>query len=154
MIVDVYVDGRRVASGDGTYVRVAAYATCKELLMHFLNQHASEYCPLPDSTVVNMVCVKLGESLQTRLACDVGGNIDVSVFPDHIVSMVMAEVPTKRFLFKCVRPVEDRRPRQDPIDIMMAQRSLGYVHLPPIRVRSVMTGRDVLYNDVRKYLED
>ena len=101
VIVDVFVDGRRAAGGAGTYVRVAADATCKELLMHFLQTHASEYCPLPDSTVVNMWCVKLGESLQTRHACDVGGNIDVSVFLDNIVSMVMVEVPTKRFFFMC-----------------------------------------------------
>ncbi len=78
VIVDVFVDGRRAASGDGTYVRVTADATCKQLLMQFLQTYASEYCPLPDSTVVNMWCVKLGESFQTRPVCDVGGNIDVA----------------------------------------------------------------------------
>jgi hypothetical protein len=132
--VDVFVDGRRASSGDGTYVQVSADATCKQVLFKYLETHASEYYPLLDSTIVNLWFVKLGESLQGRLACDDGGNIDITVFLDHLVSMVMSEVPTKRFMVKCARLAEDRRPRQDPIVIMMAQRSLGYVHLPPIRV--------------------
>ena len=70
------------------------------------------------------------------------------------VSIAMSEVPTKRFTFKCFRPVEDQRPHRDPIVIMMARQATGYIHLPPPRDRSVMTARDILYNDLRKFLQD
>ena len=64
--VDVFVDGRRARSDDGTYVKVLADATCKQVLFKYFQTHASEYYPLLDSAIVNLWCVKLDESLQAR----------------------------------------------------------------------------------------
>jgi len=68
--------------------------------------------------------------------------------------MAMIEIPTKRFMFRCSRPIEEQRPRQDPIIVMMAQRSSGFVQIPPLRDKSSMNARDILYNDLRKYVLD
>jgi hypothetical protein len=37
---------------------------------------------------------------------------------------------------------------------MMEQRATWNIHLPPIRTRYIMTARDILYNDIRKYMHD
>jgi hypothetical protein len=79
---------------------------------------------------------------------------DGTVFLDYPVTLAMSEVPTKRFTFKCHRLVEDRQSRQDLVVAMMVQRNSGDLHVPPVRARLVMTGKDNLYNDIRKYLQD
>ena len=120
--VDVLVDGKRSGgSTAGTFMRVVVDATCKEGLHAFLGLHAAQYCPLPDSTIVTMVCVKSIESVHGRPAADIGSTHDCSVFFYYHVSMARSEVPTMQFTFKCVRVVEHRQPRRDPIVIMMAR---------------------------------
>jgi hypothetical protein len=95
----------------------------------------------------------LSDTVQGRTASDVVTLRDCTVFLDFPVSMAMTEVPTKKFTFRCIRPVEDRRPvLRDPIQFMMSRSTSLYVHLPPPRARTVMTARDVLYNDLREYL--
>ena len=37
---------------------------------------------------------------------------------------------------------------------MIARNSAGYIYLPLVRARGTMTGKDILYNDLRKYLLD
>jgi hypothetical protein len=96
--VDVLVDGKRSGgSTAGTFMRVVVDATCKEGLHAFLGLHAAQYCPLPDSTIVTMVCVKSIEYVHGKPAADVGSTHDCSVFFYYPVSMVVYEVPTKRF---------------------------------------------------------
>ena len=152
--VDVVVDGKKVG-GNGTFMRVSTQTACKDVLATFLEQHAIDYHPLPDGTKVSLSCVKISDTVQGRPATDVGSLQDCSVFLDFPVEMAMSEVPTKRFTFRCTRPTEAQRPRHDPITIMMAQRSSGFVHLPPpFADKSIKNARDVLYNDLRKYLQD
>ncbi len=85
--VDVFVDGKR-AGGHGTYMRAEVDTTaCKELLVEFLQRHASECFPLPTSTTVVLMCEKMSLPLLKRLP--------TSIFLDYPVTMAMAEVPTK-----------------------------------------------------------
>ena len=134
--VDVLFDGKK-AGGNGTFMRVAIETTtCKELLDLFLQNHAAEYSPLLVATNVVLMCVKISDTVQGMPAADVGSLQECSVFLDYLVDMAMTEVPTKRFMFRCSRPIEERRPRQDPIIVMMAQRSSWFVHLPPLRDKS------------------
>jgi hypothetical protein len=152
--VELHVDGKRVG-GNATFMRVALEASCKEMLFEFLAKHASDYSPLSESTNVVMMCVKNYDVIHDMPASDVGSIQDCSMFLDFSVSMAMSEVPTKRFNFKCSRPIEARPPCQDHIIVvMMAQRNNGCLHLPSVRTRVVMTGKDVLYNDFRKYLKN
>jgi hypothetical protein len=143
--VDAFVDGKR-AGGSGTFMMVAFDVSCKQVLNDFLGKHAMDYFPLPESTIVVMMCVKNCDAIQLLQDC--------SVFLDFSFSMAMSEVPTKRFTFKCIRHVEARPPRQDPIVAMMALRNIGCLHLPLFRRRAIMTRKDELYNAFRKYLQD
>jgi len=135
-------------------MRVAADMACKDIENLFLEGHAAEYYPLPDSTIVILMCVKISATVQGKPASDIGFLHECSVFIDFLVSLAMREVPTKRFTFKCTRPVENRLPRQDPIVIMMAREAARCNHLPIPRHRSNMIARDFLYNDLRTYLQD
>ena len=75
--VDVLVDGKRAGgSTTGNFMRVVVDATCKEVLHGFLGLHAAQYCLLPDSTIVTMVCVKSIESVHGKPAADVGSTHD------------------------------------------------------------------------------
>ncbi len=65
------------------------------------------------------------------------------------MTVPLAEVPTKRFMFKCFRPVQARRPRVDVVVAMIASRSTRNDHLPHVRERSALHGKDILYNDLR-----
>ena len=38
--------------------------------------------------------------------------------------------------------------------VLMASQSAWCIHVPPARARATMTGKDMLYNDLRKCLED
>jgi len=51
--VDVFIDEKRVG-GHGTYMRVTAESTCKDVLALFLRSHAPDYSPIPDGTSVNL----------------------------------------------------------------------------------------------------
>jgi hypothetical protein len=66
----------------------------------------------------------------------------------------MSEVPIKRYTFKCCRLVEDHSTYLDRVIAIVALRNLGDLHIPPIRARSLMTGKDVMYNDIRRYLKN
>ena len=149
--VEVHVDGKRVGGNSGTFLRVEVDSICKEVLAIYLQNHAPDYYPLPDDVKVTMMCTKISDTVQGRAASDVGTVQDCSVFLDFPLSMAMSEVPTKRFMFKCFRPVETRRPRVDAFNFLMAASSqtTAFVHLPPFRAPSVMTARDVLCNDLR-----
>ena len=152
--MDVFVDGKR-AGGHGTFMKVAADMACKDILSLFLQGHAVEYYPLPDPTIVILMCIKFSDTIQRKQASDVGSLQDRSVFIDFFVSMAMREIPTIRFTFKCTRLVENCRPRQDPIVLMLARKAEGCSHLPIPRQRSTMTAiDDVLYNDIRTYMQD
>ena len=70
------------------------------------------------------------------------------------MTVPLAEIPTKWFIFKCFRPVQERRPPADVVVAMMASRSTRNDHLPPVRERTTMHGKDILYNDLRRYLQD
>jgi hypothetical protein len=129
-------------------------AMCKKMLEDYMGLHASLYCPLPDSTIVTMLCMKSIETVHGKPTSDVSATQDCTVFFDYPISIPMSKVPTKRFTFKCTRLVEDRRPRQNPLLAMMVRRNVETAHLLPPRERGFMTGRDVFYNDLRKYLED
>ena len=118
--VDVFVHGKR-AGGHGTYIRVEVdTTTCKELLDQFLQRHASECFPLPASTTVVIMCEKMSDKGIARHVHDFGSSKDCSIFLDYPVTMAMTEVPTKRFTYKCSRPIEAQHPSQDPIVVMMA----------------------------------
>jgi hypothetical protein len=124
-------------------------------LVTFLKEHADAYNPLPDGTKVSLFCKKISDTVQGKPASDVGTIQECSVFLDFPVDIAMTKVPTKRFSFRCTRPIESQRPRQDSIVVMMTQRSTRFVHLPPpFANNSIKTARDILYNDLRKYLED
>ena len=85
---------------------------------------------------------------------DPGAAKDCSIFLDYHVTFAMSEVPTKRFTFKCFRPIKQQRPHINPIVIMMARRSFQCVHLHEPRARGIMTARDtLLYNDFTNYLK-
>jgi len=101
-----------------------------------------------------MMCVKICETVHGKSASYVCSPQNCSVFMDFPVSMAMSSVSTKRFNFKCSRPVEARPPRTYPIVVMVALRNNGCLHLPPVRTRSDMTWKDILYNEFRKYLQD
>jgi hypothetical protein len=152
--VEAFVDGKRVG-GHATFMRIADdVTTCKELLEPFLQSNASDYSPLPVSTCVVMMCAKLGDTLQARSASNVDSLKNCTFFLDYPVTTTMAEVPSKRFTIKCSSQIEDQRPRRDPIVFMMAQRTVGFTHLPSPRVRSFMNAKDILYNDIIQYLND
>ena len=103
--VDVFVDVKRVG-GHGTFMRVAADMARKDILNLFLEGHAAEYYPLLDPTIVILMCVKISNSAQRKLASDVGSLQTCSVFIEFLVSLLaMREVSTKRFTFKCTPPV-------------------------------------------------
>jgi hypothetical protein len=131
--VDVFVDGKR-AGGHGTYMRAEVdTTTCKELLVEFLQRHTLECFPLPASTTVVLMCENMSDTVIARHVYDFGSSKDCSIFVDYHVTMAMAEVPTKRFIYKCSRPIEaHQRPRQDLIVVMMAQRATGNIHLPHV----------------------
>ncbi len=118
-----------------------------------LGLHASLYCPLLDATIVTMLCDKNSETVHGKPALDVCTTKNCSLFLDYPVSMTMTEVPTKTFTFKCTRPLKQRQAHANPLRAMMVQRNLAYIHLPPPRMRGVMTGKDELYNDIRSYFE-
>jgi hypothetical protein len=93
--------------------------------------HAPNYSPLPNSTNAILTCPILTYSLYARTAGDVISFRDVSAFLDLRVSMDVAEVPTKRFTFRCSRPTENRRPIRDPLIVsMMSRWAEGYIYLP------------------------
>jgi len=139
----------------GIFMRVVVdQTTCKDLLDQFLKDHAPQLFPLPPSTTVVLMCDKINDASQsTRHGHDTGAPKDCSVFLDYHVSFAMAEVPTKRFTFKCFRPIEHQRYRVNPIVVMLARQSSQCI-LPDPRVRAVMTARDILYNDFRTYLKE
>ena len=150
--MDVFVDGKRV-SGNGTLMRVTLDVSCKQMLHDFLESRASNYIPLLESTNVVMMCVKIRDTMHGKPASDDGFLQDCSVFWDFPVSMTMFELSAKRrFTFERSRHIEARPPRIDPMLVMMALRNIGSLRLPPVRTRVVMSGKDVLYNDFRKYL--
>jgi len=138
--VEVHADGKRVGV-NAAFWGVALEAYCKEVLFDLFAKHASNYSPLPESTNVVMMCVKNYNMIHGMPASDAGSIQYCSVLIDFPVSMAMSEVPTKRFTFKCSRPIEARPPRQDPIVVMMAQRNIGCLHLHPVRTRCVVTGK-------------
>ena len=148
--MEVHVDGKRVG-GNATFMRVALDESCKEVLFEFLAMYASSYNPLPISPNVVMMCVKNYDTIHDMHASDVGSIHGCSVFLGFLVWMVLSEVPTQMLAFKCTRPIEEARPpRQDHIVVMMAQRNTRCLHLPPIRIRIVISGKDVLYDDFRR----
>ena len=55
MCVDVFIDEKRVG-GHGTYMRVPAESTCKDVLALFLSSHAPDYSPIPEGTTVILTC--------------------------------------------------------------------------------------------------
>ncbi len=113
LCVDAFVDEKRVG-GHGTFMRVAVETPCKDVLAQFLKSHAPDYSPLHDSTNVILSCqVLANETISGRTAGDLITLRDGTVFLDFPLSMAMAEVPTKKFTFRCTRPAEDRRPRSD-----------------------------------------
>ncbi len=92
----------------------------------------------------------MSDTVQRRSASDVGADKDCSAFLDFLVSVPLTEVPTKRFIYKCFRPVEARRPRVDVVVVLMASRSTRNDNLPHVRERTAMHGKDILYNDLRQ----
>ena len=61
-----FVDGKRIG-GNGTFMRVTLDVSCKQVLHDILESHASDYIPLHESTNVNMMCVKICDTMQARL---------------------------------------------------------------------------------------
>jgi hypothetical protein len=119
----------------------------------FLATYAPDYSPLPDNNKDSLFCPKLSDTVQGKSATDVGVIKDCSAFLDFPISVPLTEVPTKLFVFKCYRPVEERRPRVDPVVILMATQSKRSEHLPPVRERYMMHGKDIVYKDLRQYLQ-
>jgi len=101
-----------------------------------------------------MQCTKLSDNVQGRTTTDVGVVRNCSVFLDFPMLMTITEVPTKHFLFKCERPVEQRRPRGNAFNVILESQNTRNYHLPPTRVRSEMNAHDTLYNDLRHLLKD
>jgi len=85
-----------------------------------------------------MKCVKNFGMIHGMYAFDVGSIQACTAFLDFPVSMAMSEVYTKRFTFKCIRPIQARPPRQYHMVVVMAQRNYGCLHLPPVRTRIVV----------------
>ena len=55
--VDILIDGKR-DGGNGTFMVVLVETTWKKVLSDFLQLHASNYHPLPATTIVTMFCQK------------------------------------------------------------------------------------------------
>ena len=92
-----------------------------------------------------MQCTKhSSNTIQGRAASDVGVIRDCSVFLDFLVYMAISEVPTKHFLFKCERAVEQRRPLVHVFTVILGSQNTENNHLPPARARSVMNAQDNL----------
>jgi len=140
--------------GQGVYMNVECDLTCKQALSGYVKTHALDSFPLPDYAKVTMHCTKLSTTVQVRSASDVGVVRDCSVFLDFPVMMTMNEIPTKHFLFKCERPDETCRPRVNAFTDILESRNSENILLPPQRVKSVMNGQDVLYNDLQHCLKD
>jgi hypothetical protein len=151
--VEVILDGKRVG-GRGAYMNVESQWTCKQVLRAYLQKHSPDNCPLPDSTKVIMQCTKQSDTIQGRAASDVGVVRDCSVFLDFPVYMAISEIPTKHFLFRCERAIEQRRPLVNAFTVILGSQNTGNNHLPRARARSVMNAQDNLYNDLRQFLKD
>jgi hypothetical protein len=63
----------------------------------------------------------LADTFKGRTASDVVTLRDCTILIDFPVSMAMTEMPTKKFTFRFIHPVEDRRPLiRDPIQFTMS----------------------------------
>jgi hypothetical protein len=143
--VEVYIDGKKVG-GNGKFMRVEVGITCKQVLESYVQSDAIDYSPLPGDTKVIMMCTVVNGTVESVKDC--------SVFLDFTVLMAMTEIPTKRFTFKCSRPVEEQRPRVDAIRVLMASQSVGNVHLPAVRARcKVPQGLPKTSSLIKRYLK-
>ncbi len=84
--VGVLIVGRK-AIGNGTFMMVTENLTCTVLLSKFLRLHASDYYPLPATTVVTWFCLHIGDTIQGKHANDVGYMQDCTVFLDYPVTL-------------------------------------------------------------------
>ena len=151
--VEVILNGKRVG-GQGAYMNVECHLTCKQVLLAYLQTHSPDNCPLPDSSKVVLQCTKLSDTIQGRAAADVGVARDCWVFLDFPVLLAITKIPTKHFLFKCERAVEQRRPRVNAFTVILESQNTGNSHLPPVRAKSIMNAQDNSYNDLRQFLKD
>jgi hypothetical protein len=151
--VEVHIDGKRVAR-NGTVVRADVYKCWRDVSGTIIEEHAQANSPLPGNCRVILMCTKMSDTVKGRSTADVGLDKDCSAFLDFLLLIAMTSVPAKRFIIKCYRPLEDRRPRMDVIGVMMATQSTGNFQLPHARAWSVRTSRDILYIDLRQYIHD
>jgi hypothetical protein len=79
-----------------------------------------------------------------RHAADVGLVQDCTVFLSVLVTLAIAEVPTKNFSFYCTRLVKARPPLTNVMVFMMARSAFAEAHLPRAREFRKMTGKDML----------
>jgi hypothetical protein len=121
--------------------------TCKQVIRAYLQTHSPDNCPLPDYAKVSMQCSIQSDTIQGRAASDVGIVRDCSVFLDLLVFMTISEVPTKHFLFKFERSVEQRRHRVNAFNVILESQNARNNHLFPMRAKRVMNVQDNLYND-------
>ncbi len=113
--VVVHIDSNRVAR-NGTFIRVAIDLSCRDVLAEFLSTHAPNYSTLPGNGKVVLLCSKISDNVQRRSAADVGVDKDCSSFLDFPLTVPLAEVPTKRFTFKCFQPRPSVAPPLPEVD--------------------------------------
>ena len=128
--VEVHIDGKRVG-GNEAFMRLQVDLCCMDVLV--ILGYASDYSPLPDNCKVILLCIKINDTIHGKSIADVKIDKDCFAFLDFPISVPLAEVPTKRFVFKCYRPIEERRPRANVVVVLMASELLTHVH--PVRKR-------------------
>jgi hypothetical protein len=158
--VDATVDGKKVGGDNGMFMAIEENdeRTCMGLLTDFLKDKGlgDANIALPPGSNVALRCIKMIDARLHggRPASDVGLRQDCTVFLSFPVLLAIAEVPTKKFSFSCTRHVEARPPPTNVVVVMMMQSVSGNTHLPCARAYQKMTGKDVLYNDLRIYLKE
>ena len=158
--VDATVDGRKVGGDHGVFKTIADAdkRTCHQLLLAFLKDNGlgDAHVALPKGSTVVLHYVKMCDA---RLygghpTADIGLIQDCFVFFSFPVTITMAKVPTKTFSFVCTRHVEARPPPSNPMVFTMAHFLSAHLHLPRAREYRKMTGKDILFNDLRDYQKE
>jgi len=118
-----------------------------------LKEHAPQLYPLPSSSIVVVMCDKISGTYQAGMHGHDTIVKDCALFLDNHVTMAMSKFPTRPFALKCTRPIEHQRVRVNPLTIWMARQSYECILLHEPRARRIMTARDILHNEFRKYMK-
>ena len=152
--VDVSVDGKRVVAGLWAKIDASwAARTCSDLLQHTLERNSPSSLPLPDDVDVQLLCVKAGpRDSSCRPAPDTGQRQNATAFMQESPLVVVEVVPTSRLYFDLRLPASHRQPLVNALAVISANMRSGHLHLPAERQIDNPNGKQVLYDDIIKYL--